>query len=67
MPTTPNTVPMTLRNREKHFAVQRLQNCIHEISNWMKLNKLKLNIDKTEFILLGSAHNIQIAPIRSSF
>ena len=45
---------------DNNFSVQHLQNCIHEINNWMKLDKLKLNMDKTEFILLGSVHNIKL-------
>ncbi|XP_072039433.1 uncharacterized protein [Amphiura filiformis] len=40
------------------LAVDRLQNCILELSNWMKSNNLKLNMDKTEFIIFGSPHNI---------
>ena len=32
----------------------RLQNCILEISNWMMVNSLKINGDKTEFIIFGS-------------
>ena len=40
-------------------ALRRLQMCIQEISDWMKSNKLKLNMDKTEFIIFGSPHNIR--------
>ena len=40
-------------------AINRIQLCISDISDWMKLNHLKLNMDKTEFIIFGSPHNIK--------
>ena len=36
-------------------AFGQLQQCLREIQAWMAASKLKLNPDKTEFILLGSA------------
>ena len=35
-------------------AVSAMERCIANISNWMKLDKLKLNSDKTEIILIGT-------------
>ena len=35
-------------------SVQKLKNCLNDIQNFMFTNKLKLNPDKTEFILIGS-------------
>ena len=35
-------------------SITRLQNCILEISNWMMVNSLKINRDKTEFIIFGN-------------
>ena len=35
-------------------CIQTLQNCLNDIQNFMFTNKLKLNPDKTEFILIGS-------------
>ncbi|WP_419587774.1 hypothetical protein, partial [Thiolapillus sp.] len=35
-------------------TVQRMQNCISEVKSWMDCNKLKLNDDKTESILIKS-------------
>ena len=35
-----------------------LENCIAEIRQWMKDNFLKLNDDKTEFLLLGSPNQL---------
>ena len=36
-------------------AIMQLQNCISEISDWMNRNKLKLNEDKTEFLIAGTS------------
>ena len=40
----------------EHFShsIQKLKNCLNDIQNFMFANKLKLNPDKTEFILIGS-------------
>ena len=35
-------------------AIPELQNCLKNIQSWMAASKLKLNPDKTEFILFGS-------------
>ena len=35
-------------------AIPELQRCLQEIQSWMASSKLKLNPDKTEFILFGS-------------
>ena len=35
-------------------SIQKLKNCLNDIQNFMFTNKLKLNPDKTEFILRGS-------------
>ena len=37
--------------------MQKLKNCPNDIQNFMFINKLKLNPDKTEFILIGSPQN----------
>ena len=36
------------------LAVERIQNCINDIKQWMRANKLKLNDDKTELLILSS-------------
>jgi len=36
----------------------KLVACIEEISNWMSANHLKLNTDKTQFIWLGTPHQL---------
>ena len=35
-----------------------IEQCIKEVKVWMCSNMLKLNLDKTEFLLVGSPHNI---------
>ena len=35
-------------------VVSRIQACLSDISSWMSLNKLKLNGDKTELLIIGS-------------
>ena len=38
-------------------SLQKLKNCLKNIQTFMFTNKLKLNPDKTEFILIGSQKN----------
>ena len=35
-------------------SIHDLQHCMGEVQGWMEENQLKLNCDKTEFILFGS-------------
>jgi hypothetical protein len=39
-------------------SIHRLESCIQEIRQWMKINFLKLNDNKTEFILIGSQQKL---------
>ena len=41
-------------------CIKRLELCIAEIRYWMKINFLKLNDSKTEFILLGTRYQLQM-------
>ena len=41
---------------EMGFARCKVEACVHEIDKWMMSNKLKLNTDKTEVLLLSAAH-----------
>ena len=36
-----------------------MESCIAEISQWMHLDKLKLNSDKTEFLLIGTRQQLR--------
>ncbi len=35
-------------------AITSIQNCIHEVKDWMTANKLKLNEEKTELIIIAT-------------
>lgn len=47
-------------SREECFRI--LQQCVTEISKWMATNLLKLNTDKTEFIMFGTSASLQKIP-----
>ena len=40
-------------------AVTALQNCIADIKTWMAVDKLKLNDDKTEFLIIGTRAQLE--------
>ncbi len=40
------------------LAKTKIENCISTISSWMTVNRLKLNSDKTEFIVLGTKQQL---------
>ena len=46
-------------------AVISLQDNIMSVGKWMKSNKLKLNEDKTEFLVIGSRHQLKTNSIDS--
>lgn len=39
-------------------AILKIKACLTEIDQWMTVNKLKLNKDKTEFLIFSSKHSI---------
>ena len=42
---------------DQNEALSKAANCVCDISTWMKANKLKLNRDKTEFLIVTSQRN----------
>ena len=38
---------------------QKLQQCVKNISSWYKVNRLKINIDKTKVMLIGSKSQLK--------
>jgi len=42
-----------------NVAIEQLEACIAEIRRWMAKNFLKLNDDKTEFLILGTCHQLK--------
>ena len=45
---------ITLSPANFFHSIQKLKNCLNDILNFMFTNKLKLNPDKSEFMLIGS-------------
>ena len=43
----------------RSHAVYRLENCIYDICDWMGRNALKLNKDKTEFVIFITNNNLR--------
>ena len=43
----------------KLLALSSMESCIQEIQNWMLTNKLKLNADKTEIVLIGTKKQLE--------
>ena len=43
-----------LSQSDTHKSISSLSDCLTDISLWMKSSKLKLNSDKTEFIIIGT-------------
>ena len=53
---TPMTLSYTYHSHLQIFLTL-YKNCLNDIQNFMFTNKLKLNPEKTEFILIGSKYN----------
>ena len=47
-------------SEELNYAKLQLIQCIDEIRAWMLLHQLKLNDNKTEFMVLQSSHNLRV-------
>ena len=48
-------------NTPTQDCLLKLQNCIDEIRKWMGMNLLKLNNDKTEFLMVGTQYQLSVA------
>ena len=44
---------------------EQIVECFESIRDWMKVNKLKLNEDKTEYMLIGRSNNLEKTSIHS--
>ena len=49
---------MHRRVEDLESSIPHLVTCIDEIKCWMSANRLKLNMDKTQFILLGTRQQL---------
>ena len=47
-------VYIELSQSDTHTSISSLSDCLTDISLWMKSSKLKINYDKTEFIIIGT-------------
>ena len=47
-------VYIELSQSDTHKSISSHSDCLTDISLWMKSSKLKLNSDKTEFIIIGT-------------
>ena len=45
---------MHLSQKNAFAAFEQLNRCLNDVIEWMSTSKLKLNPDKTEFIIFGS-------------
>ena len=43
-------------------SIEKVENCIDDIRTWMTANKLKLNDDKTEFLVFSTSRNHHKVP-----
>ena len=43
-----------------------MQNFVNDVRKWMLMNKLKINDSKTEFLIIGSKHQLNIITINST-
>ncbi len=50
------------RLQDHEASKQQLETCITEVRQWMADNMLKLNDDKTEYIVIGSRHMLRQVP-----
>ena len=46
-------------------ALHVIQNCVNDVRKWMLVNKLKINDSKTEFLIIGSKHQLNKITIDS--
>ena len=52
--TIPLTYPLRKRSRHEKSCITRLENWAVSINDWMNQNRLRMNSEKTDFILFGS-------------
>ena len=44
---------------DEEHCITMLENCVNDIRVWMRTNKLKLNDEKTEFLVVATDNNWQ--------
>ena len=56
--------PLTSESSSAELAKLAVKDCVRDIDAWMKANKLKMNTDKTELVVLNASHR-QPSPLTS--
>lgn len=59
-------IEFDLTTQSSEAALSKLESCINDIRIWMRENKLKLNEDKTEFVVIlptKQSHKVQVQSI----
>ena len=51
----------TLEGNEE-LCIANIQACLLRVKKWMDSMRLKMNEGKTEFIIIGSGHQLENAP-----
>jgi len=46
------------RRDEVGASIERLERCIDDVDQWMSTKRLMLNVDRTEWLLVGSRHSL---------
>ena len=47
-------IPISLATPDQNCSLNQLRDCLHDIFHWMTDSKLKLNTNKTEFLIIGT-------------
>jgi len=55
-----NHLYLSYRTDDANLSVAAIERCVTAISHWMSANRLKLNMDKTEWLWTGSRSNLDI-------
>ena len=50
---------MVLKFKSQLAAVRNMEDCIRDIRFWILNNDLKLNDDKTEFLIIGTSRQLE--------
>ena len=53
---------LSCRTNDAHLSVAALERCVTATSRWMSANRLKLNMEKTEWLWTGTSSNLDPLP-----
>jgi len=57
-----NQLYLSCRTDEANLSVAALERCVTAISHWMSANRLKLNMEKTEWLWTGTGSSLDWLP-----